>query len=103
MTARTPAACLAIRIGRAWVPMVMVIVVAVGAATVSRLRGVFGSYVSVPDFGNADLIIQFEPKRVVCEVYGPVGKVAAGALRRWSQPARGASDWRVTDRLAKGV
>ena len=39
-------------IGRAWVPMV---VVAVGAFTVSRLRGVFGSYVSVPDSGTADL------------------------------------------------
>ena len=87
-------------LGRAWVPMV---VVAVGAATVSRLRGVFGSYVSVPDFGNADLIIQFEPKRVICEVYGPAGKVAAGALRRWSQPARDAGGPRVTDRSAKGV
>ena len=42
-------------IGRAWVPMVMVVVVAVGAFTVSRLRGVFGSYVSVPDSGTADL------------------------------------------------
>jgi hypothetical protein len=60
-------------IGRAWVPMV---VVAVGIFTVSRLRGVFGSYVSVRDSGTADLIIQFEPKRVICEVYGP----AAGWL-----------------------
>ena len=78
-------------IGRAWIPMV---VVAVGAFTVSRLRGVFGSYVSVPDSGTADLIIQFEPKRVICEVYGPAGRVAAGALRRWSEqremPAIGA-------------
>jgi Mycobacterium membrane protein len=87
-------------IGRAWVPMV---VVAVGVFTVSRLRGVFGSYVSVPDSGTADLIIQFEPKRVICEVYGPAGRVAAGALRRWSQPARGAGDRRVSERFAKGV
>ena len=90
-------------IGRAWVPMVMVVVVAVRSFTVSRLRGVFGSYVSVPDSGTADLIIQFEPKRVICEVYGPAGRVAAGALRCWSQPTRDAGDRRVTDRLAKGV
>jgi hypothetical protein len=54
------------------------VVVAVGAFTVWRLRGVFGSYVSVPDSGTADLIIQFEPKRVICEVYGPAGRVAPG-------------------------
>jgi Mycobacterium membrane protein len=87
-------------IGRAWVPMVGV---AVGAYTVSRLRGVFGSYVPVPDSGTADLIIQFEPTRVICEVYGPAGRVAAGALRCWPQPTRHAGDRRVTDRLAKGV
>jgi hypothetical protein len=86
-------------IGRAWVPMV---VVAVGAFTVSRLRGVFGSYVSVPDSGTADLIMQFEPKRVICDVYGPAGRVAAGALWCWSRPARGVGGRRVTDRLAKG-
>ena len=85
-------------IGRAWVPMVMVVVVAVGAFTVSRLRGVFGSYVSVPDSGTAHLIMQFEPKRVVCEVYGPAGRVAAGALRCWSHLTRSAGDGPVTER-----
>jgi Mycobacterium membrane protein len=79
------------------------VVVTVVAFTVSRLRGVFGSYVSVPESGTADLIIQFEPKRVICEVYGPAGRVAAGALRYWSQPTRDVGDRRVTDRLAKGV
>jgi Mycobacterium membrane protein len=53
-------------VGCGWVPMVMVVVVAVGALTVSRFRGVSGSYMSVLDSGTADLIIQFEPKRVVC-------------------------------------
>jgi hypothetical protein len=52
------------------------VVVAVGAFADSRLRGIFGSYVPVPDSGAADLIICFEPKRVICEVYGP----AAGWL-----------------------
>jgi MmpS family membrane protein len=85
-------------IGRAWVPMV---VVAVGALAVSRLRGVFGSYVSVPDSGTADLIIQFEPKRLICEVYGQVGSLAARVLRSCSEPAKDAGDCRVTGRLAR--
>jgi hypothetical protein len=39
-------------IGRAWVPMVMVVVVAVGA-----------------------LNVQFKPKRVIYEVYGPAATI----------------------------
>ena len=46
---------------RVWVPMVMVIVVAVGAFTVSRLHGIFGSRMYTPDAGNADAIVQFNP------------------------------------------
>jgi hypothetical protein len=61
---------------RAWIPMVMVVVVAVGAFTVSRLHGVFGSHMYVPDAGNADAIVQFNPKRVLYEVFGPAGTVA---------------------------
>lgn len=29
---------------------------------------------SVSDSGTADLIIQFEPKHVICEIYGPGGR-----------------------------
>jgi hypothetical protein len=47
-------------IGPAWAPMV---VVAVGAFSVSRLRGVFGKYVSVPDSGTADLDSLVEIRR----------------------------------------
>jgi hypothetical protein len=72
-------------IGRAWIPMVMVIVLAIRAFTVSRLRGDFGSYVSAPDSGTADLIVQFKPEGMICEVC-------------WSQPARDAGDRRVTER-----
>jgi Mycobacterium membrane protein len=63
-------------IGRAWVPMVMVVVVAVGAFTVSRLHGVFGSNLYHPDTASADAIVQFNPKRVLYEIYGPAGTVA---------------------------
>jgi hypothetical protein len=79
------------------VSAVLMVVVAVGAFTVSRLRGVFGSYVSVPDSGTADLIIQFKPEGLICQVYGPVGRVAAGALRCWSHLTRGAGDRPVTE------
>jgi hypothetical protein len=87
--------------GRARVPMVLVVVVTVAAFTGSRLRGVFGLGMSVPNRGTADLIIEFKPKRVVCEVYGPAGRAAAAAVRRWEQPARDAGDRRVTHRSRK--
>jgi hypothetical protein len=90
-------------IGRAWVPMVMLVVVAVGALAVSWFRGVFGWWVCVSGSGSADLIVRFEPARVICEVYGPVGRVAGAALRCWAQPAGGVGDRCVTDALAKGV
>jgi hypothetical protein len=54
----------------------MVLVVAMGAITVSRLHGVFGSHQHVPDAGNADAIIAFNPKHVVYEVLGPIGTLA---------------------------
>src|SRR6202047_5543799 len=61
---------------RVWVPMVMVIVGAVGAFTVSRLHSIFCSDPYVPDSGNADAIVQFNPKRVLYEIFGPAGTVA---------------------------
>ena len=61
---------------RVWVPTVMVIVVAVGAFTVSRLHGIFGSDPYAPDAGNADAIVQFNPKHVLYEIFGPAGTVA---------------------------
>lgn len=61
---------------RVWIPLVMVIVVAVAAFTVSRLHGIFGSNMYRPDVGNADAIVQFNPKRVLYEIFGPAGTVA---------------------------
>ena len=61
---------------RVWIPVVMVVVVAVGAFAVLRLHGLFGSHPHVSDAGNADAIVQFNPKRVVYEVFGPQGSVA---------------------------
>jgi Mycobacterium membrane protein len=88
-------------IGRAWVPMVMVVVVAVRSLAVSRLGGVLGSHVSVPDSGTADLVIQFELNHVICEIYGPVGRPAAGVFRCCSEPAKDAGDCLVTGRVSQ--
>jgi hypothetical protein len=74
---------------RAWIPMVMVVVLVVGAFMVSRLHGVFGSHRYVPDAGNADAIVQFNPKRVLYEVFGPAGTVAdVNYLDADAQPQR---------------
>jgi hypothetical protein len=63
-------------LGRVWVPLVMVVVVAIGAFTVSRLHRIFGSDMYHPDTANADAIVQFNPKRVLYEIFGPAGTVA---------------------------
>src|ERR1700745_3355379 len=74
---------------RTWVPMVMVIVVVIAAFTVSRLHGIFGSNVYRPDVGNADAIVQFNPKRVLYEIFGPPGTVAdINYLDENAQPQR---------------
>jgi Mycobacterium membrane protein len=74
---------------RAWIPIVMVVVLVVGAFMVSRLHGVFGSHRYVPDAGNADAIVQFNPKRVLYEVFGPAGTVAdVNYLDADAQPQR---------------
>jgi hypothetical protein len=74
---------------RAWIPTVMVVVLVVGAFMVSRLHGVFGSHRYVPDAGNADAIVQFNPKRVLYEVFGPAGTVAdVNYLDADAQPQR---------------
>ena len=54
----------------------MVVVVAFGAFSVVRLHGLFGSHPRVTDAGNADAIVQFNPKHVVYEVVGPAVSVA---------------------------
>ncbi len=63
-------------IKRFWIPIVMVLVVVLGATTVWRLHGVFGSHQHVADASNADAIVAFNPKHVVYEVVGPTGTVA---------------------------
>jgi Mycobacterium membrane protein len=76
-TRRMPSGGLTISlIKRIWIPIVMILVLALGAITVSRLHGVFGSHQHVADASNADAIVAFNPKHVVYEVLGPTGTVA---------------------------
>ncbi|CAM4144243.1 hypothetical protein MB901379_00660 [Mycobacterium basiliense] len=62
---------------RAWIAIVIVIVVAVAAFSVNRLRGFFGVHDNVPiTSGASDDIKPFNPKHVVYEVFGPPGTIA---------------------------
>lgn len=58
---------------RAWIPIIVVLVATAGAATVIRLHGVFGAHQRVSEAGNAEAIIEFNPKRLLYEVLGPPG------------------------------
>lgn len=62
---------------KVWIPLVIVVVVAVAAFCVDRLRGVFGFHDNHPiTSGMANDIKPFNPKHVVYEVYGPAGTIA---------------------------
>lgn len=59
---------------RAWVPLVVVVAVALGAIAVDRLRGVFGSDEIFSSTGaGAETIVPFNPKQVTYEIFGPSG------------------------------
>jgi hypothetical protein len=56
---------------RAWIPVVIVILVVVAGFAVYRLHGIFGTHGAAPAAGaRADDIKPFNPKRVTLEVFG---------------------------------
>ncbi|MCX2932043.1 MmpS family transport accessory protein [Mycobacterium sp. CVI_P3] len=63
--------------GRAWIPLVLVVVLAVGAFAVSRVRGIFGSH-QLPTYAGSmsDDKRKSDPKRVVYQIFGPPGTIA---------------------------
>jgi len=67
-------------LNRAWVPLVVVVAVALGAVAVDRLRGVFGSDAIFTATGSsAEPLEPSHVKQVTYEVYGPrdtVGSVS---------------------------
>jgi hypothetical protein len=58
------------------VPLVLVVVIAVGGVHGFTAVGRFGSDLYVADSVNDDAIVRFNPKRVLHEVFGPPGTVA---------------------------
>ncbi|MBJ7384785.1 MAG: transport acessory protein MmpS [Mycolicibacterium sp.] len=65
------------RIGRRWMILTAVAVIAVAGFAVYRLHAVFASQdvTSTPSGSDSD-IVPFNPKHVVLEVFGPPGTVA---------------------------
>ena len=61
---------------RAWIPLVLVVVLAVSGLIVMRLHKVFGSQDLNAGAGAGIEIVQFNPKIVVYDVFGPAGTTA---------------------------
>jgi Mycobacterium membrane protein len=61
---------------RAWIPLVLVVVLAVSGLIVMRLHKVFGSQDLNAGAGAGIEIVQFNPKIVVYDVFGPAGTIA---------------------------
>ena len=70
---------------RAWIPLVLVVVLAVSALVVSRLHKVFGSADLNANAGAGIEIVQFNPKVVVYEISGPPGTTAN--INYWDENA----------------
>jgi hypothetical protein len=70
----------AIPIGRGlkkiWIPLVLIVVLAISALVVSRLHKMFASQDLNAGAGAGIEIVQFNPKIMVYDVYGPPGTTA---------------------------
>jgi hypothetical protein len=62
---------------RLWIPLVILVVIGVGALTVARLHGIFGSE-KRPSYADSkiDESRSFDPTQLSYEVFGPSGTVA---------------------------
>lgn len=69
-----------IRVGgwvkRVWIPLVLIVVLAVSGLVVSRLHKMFASEDLNANAGKGIEIVQFNPKTLVYDVYGPAGTTA---------------------------
>ena len=72
---------------KVWIPMLLVVVVSLGAYTVVRIRDMFGADGRVTSGeGNADDTKPFNPKHIMYEVTGPGGRVNVNYLDEDGQP-----------------
>lgn len=70
---------------RLWIPVVFVVVLAVSGLVVSRMHRVFGSEDLNANAGQGIEIVQFNPKVILYEVFGPAGSTAS--LNYWDAEA----------------
>jgi MmpS family membrane protein len=70
---------------RAWIPLVLVVVLALSVLVVSRLHKIFGSQDLNANAGAGIEIVQFNPKVVIYEVSGPPGTTAN--INYWDENA----------------
>ena len=61
---------------RAWIPLLLIVVLAVSILVVSRLHKIFGSQDLNANAGKGIEIVQFNPKVVLYEITGPPGATA---------------------------
>ena len=61
---------------RAWIPLILVVVLAVSTLVVTRLHKIFGSQNLNANTGAGIEIVQFNPKVVTYEIFGPTGSTA---------------------------
>ncbi|RDH79664.1 transport acessory protein MmpS [Mycolicibacterium moriokaense] len=61
---------------RVWIPVVLIVVLAVSGLVVSRLHKMFASEDLNANAGKGIEIVQFNPKVLVYDVYGPPGTTA---------------------------
>jgi hypothetical protein len=61
---------------RVWIPLVLVVVLATSGLVVSRLHKIFASQDLNANAGAGIEIVQFNPKVLVYDVYGPPGTTA---------------------------
>ncbi|WP_197503717.1 MULTISPECIES: MmpS family transport accessory protein [unclassified Mycobacterium] len=70
---------------RAWIPLLLVVVLALSALIVSRLHKIFGSQDLNANAGKGIEIVQFNPKVVVYDITGPPG--ATANINYWDENA----------------
>ncbi|WP_406814823.1 MmpS family transport accessory protein [Mycobacterium sp. M23085] len=70
---------------RAWIPLLLVVVLALSALVVSRLHRIFGSEDLNANAGKGIEIVQFNPKVVVYEISGAPGTTAN--INYWDENA----------------
>lgn len=73
---------------RVWMPLLLVVVISLGAYTVVRIRDTFGAHGAVTSGeGNADNTKPFNPKHITYEITGaPSGTVNVNYLDENGQP-----------------